>query len=116
MPVIRVIDRSELPSTKAATARFRSSVVSLFMTSLYLICLSGQACYLRTLKLGGHTPPSFFRSPLQREPQLTSAINMDGDDATSRCQLRQQDCSRRPKGAKYNLPAAVTAGIGSHVE
>lgn len=46
---------------------------------------------------------------------MTSAIKMDGDNATSRGQLRQQNRSRRLEGAEDDLPAAVAAGIGSHL-
>ncbi len=39
---------------------------------------------------------------------------MDGDDAALGSQLRQQNRFRHRQGAKNNLPAAITAGIGSH--
>jgi hypothetical protein len=46
-PVIRVIARSEFPSTKAETTALRSSVLNLFMPE---ICLIGQARLTKKMK------------------------------------------------------------------
>jgi hypothetical protein len=61
------------------------------------------------------SPPSLVILPLvQSEPHLTSAINMDGDYATSHERLGQKHRLGALEGPEYDLTPAITAGVCLH--